>query len=46
VSTAVRILAYRTVPVRYRWMFDPIRSEAAAYWAETHNAQGEKRRAI
>lgn len=45
VSTALRILAYRTVPARYRWMFDPIRSEAAAYWAETHNTHAEKQRA-
>ncbi len=45
VLTALRILAYRTVTARYRWMFDPVRSEAAAYWAETHTAQEKKQRA-
>lgn len=38
-STALRILAYHMVTARYRWMFDPVRSEAAAHWAETHPAR-------
>jgi hypothetical protein len=34
ISTALRVLAYRTVSARYRWMFDPVRSGAAEDWAE------------
>jgi hypothetical protein len=34
ISAAMRILAYCTVGARYRWMFDPVRSGAAAYWVE------------
>lgn len=44
-TTALRILAYRTVAARYRWIFDPVRSEAAAYRADARTAQERKRRA-
>lgn len=44
ISTGLRILAYRTVGRRYRWIFDPVRSEVAAYLAERAAARTERAR--